>query len=124
MAASLPNQRALRLGRLSLVVGLVPMAVAALFTLAAAGAVLSGNAAFLENSRWLHQAYLALALAGEALAIGGFIIGVAVLAVGRKLSGGLAAGLGLNLLMALLFLPATLALLFNGFFALLEQLTR
>ena len=124
MAASLPNPRALRLGRLSLAVGLVPLAVAVLFTLAAAGAVLSGNAAFLENSHWLNQAYLWLSLAGEVIALGGLGLGAAALFVGRRLFGWLLAGLALNLVMLLLFLPATLAVLFNGFFALLERLGR
>jgi hypothetical protein len=124
MAASLPNRKALRLGRLSLAVGLVPLAVAALFTLAAAVAILSGNAALLENSRSLNWAYLWLSLAGEAIALAGFVTGVAALFVGRKLGGRLLAALALNLGMALLFLPATLAVLFNGLFALLEQMGR
>ena len=121
MSASLPNPKALKLGRLSLVMGLAALAIAVLFTLAAAGAILSGNAASLENSRSLNQTYLLLSLAVEAIALGGFGIGVAALFVGRKLWGGLLAGLALNLVMALLFLPAARAVLCNGLFAVLEQ---
>jgi len=124
VAAALPNPRAQRLGRLSLAVGLVPLAVAVLLTLATAVAVLSGNAASLENSRGLNQAYLWLSLAAEVLALGGLGLGVAALFVGRRFGGGLLAGLALNLVLLLLFLPATLAVLFNGFFALLEQMSR
>ena len=81
MAASLPNQKALKLGRLSLVMGLAALAIAGLFTLTAAGAVLSGNADFLENSRSLNQAYWVLSLAGEALALAGIIMGAAALSM-------------------------------------------
>jgi hypothetical protein len=123
VAESAVNRRARTLGRASLAVGLAPLVVAVAFTLATGGAVLSGNAAFLEDSRLLNRAYLQLSLAGEVIALGGLIIGTAALAAGRKLSSLIVAGLALNGVMALLFLPATLAFVFNGFFALLEQLS-
>jgi hypothetical protein len=124
MSASLANRKAPRLSRLSLGLGLAALAIAGLFTLTAAGAILSGNAAFLEDSRSLNRAYLFLSLAGEALALAGIVMGAAALFVGRRLAGGLLAALALNLVMALLFLPATLAALLNALFAVLERMGR
>ena len=124
MSAPPSNSRPLALARLSLALGLAPLAVAALFTVTTAGAVFSGNAAFLESSRSLTWAFLALSLAGEALALAGLAVGAGAGWAGRRLAALPLAGLALNALMALLFLPASLSLALNAFFALLERLLR
>lgn len=71
----------------------------------------------------VNTAYAILSACGEAVAVIGLLAGAYALLRHRQLGFGLTIGLALNLMGLILFLPATLALLFNGFFGLLDYLT-
>src|SRR5688572_21621451 len=110
--------------KLSLILGLVVIAIIILFTLVSITFIPTGNAAQLESSRNLNLAYTLLSLGRELIAIIGFLAGVYAL-IKRQSSGYQAAlGVTLNLIGVVLFFPATLALLFNGFTGLLDNLVR
>ena len=96
--------------------------VVLLLTLGIIGATLTGNIAHLELSRFIAQGYVIVSIGGEALAAAGFIAGAGALLRKQPISLGLAIGLAFNLLGLLLFLPATLALILNGLFSLLDYL--
>lgn len=109
--------------KLSLALGIAVLIIVALFTLGAVGAVLTGNVAQVENSRLINRSYAILSVGGEAIAIIGIMTGAIALLRKRQLSFALVIGLVLNLMGLILFLPATFALLLNGFFSLLDYLT-
>ena len=109
--------------KICLYLGAVVLIIAALFTFVSVGAALTGNTARVESSRLINRTYATLSVCGEALAVIGFVAGAKALLRKRQFSFGLTIGLVSNLVGLMLFLPATLALLVNSFFGLLDYLT-
>src|SRR5437660_600490 len=101
--------------RLSLVLGLVVIVIAALFTLVSIALVLTGKIVELESSRILNQAYALLSFCGEGIACIGALAGVKALFERGPSRLKAALGAALNLIGLVVFFPAALALLFNGF---------
>ena len=111
-------------GKICLSCGAGALLIGMLFTFVAVGAILTGNTASMESSRPVNRVYAILSACGEAVTAVGFVAGASALLRRRQLSFGLAIGLALNLVGLILFLPATLVLLVNSFFGLLDYLSR
>jgi hypothetical protein len=116
--SSLPTKDS---AKLSLALGIAVGSILAIFTASSVIMMITGNVATLENSRLINMGYATLSTCGESIAIVGTFIGVSAALRKRQLQLIVIIALALNILGLVLFLPATVALLFNGLFGLLDH---
>ena len=109
--------------KLSLVLGFAVGSILAVFTMGSVIMMIIGNIAAVENSRLINMGYVTLTACGESIAIVGTLIGASAALRKRQLQLIVIIALALNALGLVLFLPATIALLFNGLFGLLDHFT-
>ena len=109
--------------KLSLVLGFAVGSILAVFTMGSVIMMIIGNIAAVENSRLINMGYVTLSACGESIAIVGTLIGASAALRKRQLQLIVIIALALNALGLVLFLPATIALLFNGLFGLLDHFT-
>jgi hypothetical protein len=99
--------------RLAFVSGLLSLAFIILLTLVVVGFLLTGQIAALESSRSINLAFASFALFAEVLAWLGVASGVLAQIKREEIRAVGLIGLGLNVVGACVFLPASASLLFN-----------
>jgi len=107
--------------RLALISGLLSIAFIILFSLVMVIFVLTGQIAALESSRSINLAFASFALFAEVLAWLGIVSVVLAYIKREELRAVGLIGLGLNLVGACVFLPASASLLFNLFIGIVDR---
>ncbi|MBI5350314.1 MAG: hypothetical protein HZB77_13525 [Chloroflexi bacterium] len=108
--------------RLALISGLLSIAFIILLTLVMVGFLLTGQIAALESSRSINLAFASFALFAEVLAWLGMLSGVLAQIKREEIRAVGLIGLGLNVIGACVFLPASASLLFNLLIGIVDRI--